>query len=154
MLLAVDVGNTNTKFALVDGGAIVHRWRLSTDAARTADEYAVWLNQLMILEGIDRSAISAAIISTVVPPTLFDLTRLCIKYFGVEPMVVGAPGIDPGIGLAVDNPQDVGADRVVTASAAHHSVTNLSAHKKCVSCKLKLLSGDARFIACPLVAGQ
>jgi len=120
MLLAIDVGNTNTKFALLDGGEIIHRWRLSTDDKRTADEYAVWLAQLMQLEGVDRGQVTAAIISTVVPPTLFDLRRLCTKYYGIEPMVIGAPGVDPGIRLAVDNPTAVGADRVVTSSAAHH----------------------------------
>lgn len=119
MLLAIDVGNTNTKFALIDGEEIVHRWRLSTDANRTADEYAVWLSQLLQLEGVDRTRITSAIISTVVPPTLFDLRRLCAKYYGVEPMVIGA-GVDPGIALAVPNPHEVGADRVVTSSAAHH----------------------------------
>lgn len=120
MLLAIDVGNTNTKFALIEGGEIRHRWRLSTDAKRTTDEYAVWLNQLMQLEGIDRGQVTAAIISTVVPPTLFDLRRLCNKYYALEPMIVGAPGVDPGIRLAVDNPHAVGADRIVTSSAAHH----------------------------------
>ena len=120
MLLAIDVGNTNTKFALIDGETIVHRWRLSTDANRTADEYAVWLSQLMLLEGVDRAQVTAAIISTVVPPTLFDLRRLCSKYYSIEPMVVGTPGVDPGVALAVDNPHEVGADRVVTSAAAHH----------------------------------
>lgn len=120
MLLAIDVGNTNTKFALIEGDAIVHRWRLSTDANRTADEYAVWLSQLMQLEGVERARVTNAIISTVVPPTLFDLRRLCTKYYGLEPMVIGTPGVDPGIRLDVANPHEVGADRIVTSSAAHH----------------------------------
>jgi type III pantothenate kinase len=118
MLLAIDVGNTNVVFALVDGQTIVHRWRIATTHARTADEYAVWLSQLMQLEGVDRAAVKAAIISTVVPPTLFHLKRLCSKYFHVEPLVVGEPGVDPGIGINVPSPGEVGADRIVNSAAA------------------------------------
>jgi len=124
MLLAIDVGNTNIVFALVDlsvggGGEIKWRWRISTARDRTADEYAVWLNQLMALEGVERAHVDAAIIATVVPPTLFNLQRLCRKYFSVEPIVVGDEGVRYGIALAVDNPKEVGADRIVNAVAAH-----------------------------------
>ena len=125
MLLAIDVGNTNIVFALVDSGggdgAIRQRWRISTDRDRTADEYAVWLHQLMALEGVSHAHIDAAIIATVVPPTLFNLQRLCRKYFSVEPLVVGDEGVRYGIALAVDNPREVGADRIVNAVAAHAS---------------------------------
>jgi len=125
MLLAIDVGNTNIVFALVELGAggddICQRWRISTDPNRTADEYAVWLNQLMALEGVERAHIDAAIIATVVPPTLFNLQHLCRKYFSCEPLVVGAEGLVYGIALAVDNPGEVGADRIVNAVAAHAS---------------------------------
>ncbi len=123
MLLAIDVGNTNIVFALVDlgveAGDIRQRWRISTDRDRTADEYAVWLHQLMALEGVERAHVDAAIIATVVPPTLFNLQRLCRKYFSVEPLVVGTEGLAYGIVLAVDNPKEVGADRIVNAVAAH-----------------------------------
>ena len=125
MLLAIDVGNTNIVFALVDRGVegddIRQRWRISTDRNRTADEYAVWLNQLMALEGVERAHIDAAIIATVVPPTLFNLQHLCRKYFSIEPLVVGTEGLVYGIGLAVDNPREVGADRIVNAVAAHEA---------------------------------
>lgn len=121
MLLAIDVGNTNIVFALVDGGDIQQRWRISTDRDRTADEYAVWLHQLMALEGVSHAHVDAAIIATVVPPTLFNLQRLCRKYFKVEPVVVGTDGLDYGIAIAVDNPREVGADRIVNAVAAHAS---------------------------------
>ncbi len=119
MLLAIDVGNTNVVFAICDGAQIKWRWRISTDRQRTADEYAVWLNQLMQLEGVERTHIDAAIIATVVPPTLFNLQRLCRKYFNTEPLVVGAEGIEYGIGINVPNPSEVGADRIVNAVAAH-----------------------------------
>ncbi|MBV8971753.1 MAG: type III pantothenate kinase [Sphingomonadaceae bacterium] len=122
MLLAIDVGNTNIVFAIVEpGGAIRWRWRISTDRDRTADEYAVWLHQLMALEQVERAHIDAAIIATVVPPTLFNLQRLCRKYFSVEPLVVGGEGVQTGITIAVDNPREVGADRIVNAVAAHAS---------------------------------
>jgi type III pantothenate kinase len=119
MLLAIDVGNTNIVFALCEGDRIVHRWRISTDGQRTADEYAVWLHQLMALEGVAMGTVDAAIISTVVPPTLFNLQRLCRKYFEVEPLVVAVGGIDMGLGIALPNPAEVGADRLVNAVAAH-----------------------------------
>ncbi len=119
MLLAIDVGNTNVVFALVEGQAILHRWRIATTHARTADEYAVWLTQLMALEDIDRASVDAAIVSTVVPPTLFHLKQLCARYFGVEALVVSDPGVDPGVGINVPNPKEVGADRIVNSVAAH-----------------------------------
>jgi type III pantothenate kinase len=119
MLLAIDVGNTNIVFALCAGDAIVHRWRISTDGQRTADEYAVWLHQLMALEDVAMAAVDAAIISTVVPATLFNLQRLCRKYFRVEPLVVALGEIDLGLAIALPNPAEVGADRLVNAVAAH-----------------------------------
>jgi type III pantothenate kinase len=119
MLLAIDVGNTNIVFALCEGDAIVHRWRISTDGQRTADEYAVWLHQLLSLEGVSHAHIDAAIISTVVPPTLFNLQRLCRKYFKVEPLVVAVGAINMGLAIALPNPAEVGADRLVNAVAAH-----------------------------------
>ncbi len=119
MLLAIDVGNTNIVFALCTGDAIVHRWRISTDGQRTADEYAVWLHQLMALEGVAMGTVDAAIISTVVPQTLFNLQRLCRKYFQVEPAIVAIGQIDMGLTIALPNPAEVGADRLVNAVAAH-----------------------------------
>jgi type III pantothenate kinase len=118
MLLAIDAGNTNTEFAVIDGEAVRASWRLSTDARRTADEYAVWLTQLMGLTGLERGDISAAIISTVVPEALFNLRRLCEKYFSAPPLVVGEAGLDLGIIAVIDRPEEVGADRLVTALAA------------------------------------
>ena len=88
MLLAIDAGNTNVVFALVEDGAIRARWRIATDPRRTADEYAVWLNQLLELEGLGRGDVSAVIIGTVVPRALHNLEVLAKKYFMVEPLVV------------------------------------------------------------------
>ncbi len=119
MLLAIDVGNTNIMFALVEGGVIRHRWRISTAEQRTADEYGVWLYQLMQMEGIARAAVHDVIIASVVPQTLFNLRGLARKYFNAEPMVVGAPGVDVGMAVNMPNPAEVGADRIVNAVAAH-----------------------------------
>lgn len=119
MLLAIDVGNTNTVFAVIDSRReILHRWRISTQTHRTADEYMVWLNQLFSIEGYDRHAIKGAIISTVVPPTLFNLQLLCRRYFGIEAVVV-SKDLDLGIAIEYPNPKEVGADRLVNAVAAH-----------------------------------
>ncbi len=123
MLLAIDAGNTNIVFALIEeeGGvpSIRTRWRIATDPRRTADEYAVWLHQLLALEGIERSAVGAVIISTVVPRALHNLEVLASKYFGVEALVAGRPPATWGITLDVPEPHTVGADRAVNAIAAH-----------------------------------
>ncbi len=119
MLLAIDVGNTNIVFALSRGDTIVHRWRIATDPRRTADEYAVWLDQLLRMEGLSADAISDLVIASVVPQTLFNLTGLARRLGCAEPLVVGAPGVDPGIAIALPNPAEVGADRIVNAGAAH-----------------------------------
>jgi type III pantothenate kinase len=119
MLLAVDAGNTNLVFALVERGAIRARWRIATDPRRTADQYAVWLHQLLELEGFTRADVSAVIIGTVVPRALHNLQVLASKYFGVEPLVAGQGSAEWGIALDVADPKTVGADRVLNAIAAH-----------------------------------
>src|SRR5574338_1550710 len=119
MLLAIDVGNTNLVFALVDGGAIKTRWRIASDPRRTADEYAVWLYQLLELEGYSKADVTAVIIGTVVPRALHNLQVLATKYFGVEPMVAGQGRAQWPLELDVDEPHNVGADRALNAIAAH-----------------------------------
>ena len=119
MLLAIDAGNTNVVFALVDDGGIRARWRIATDPRRTADEYVVWLNQLLELEGLGRDAVTAVIIGTVVPRALHNLSVLAVKYFGVEPLVAGQGKAEWPIALDVDEPQAVGADRALNAIAGH-----------------------------------
>jgi type III pantothenate kinase len=119
MLLAIDTGNTNVKFALVDGQAdIVQRWRIATDPRRTADEYAVWLDQLIRMAGYQRSDITAVIISTVVPRALHNLQLLASQYFDCEALIAGRAPVEWGITLKVEEPQSVGADRAVNAIAA------------------------------------
>ncbi len=119
MLLAIDTGNTNAKFALVDDtGKILQRWRIATDARRTADEYAVWLDQLIQMAGYRRTDIDAVIIATVVPRALHNLQLLATRYFGCEALVAGCGTVGWGIQLRVAEPHSVGADRAVNAIAA------------------------------------
>jgi type III pantothenate kinase len=118
MLLVIDVGNTNVKFALFDGDAMKTRWRIATDARRTADEYVVWLNQLLEIEGYTRAIVKAVIISSVVPRALHNLQMLSSKYFGVEAYIAGRESVAWRIALLVDEPQAVGADRAINAIAA------------------------------------
>jgi type III pantothenate kinase len=119
MLLAIDAGNTNVVFALLEGREIKARWRIATDPRRTADEYAVWLHQLLELQGLGKDDVKAVIIGTVVPRALHNLQVLASKYFGVEALVAGQDGVPYGIELDVVEPKTVGADRALNAIAAH-----------------------------------
>jgi type III pantothenate kinase len=119
MLLAIDSGNTNVVCAVYAGDDLRGCWRAATNPNRTADEYAVWLIQLMALAGLAPSDIDATIIGSVVPEATFNLVRLCQLYFGSEPLMVGRPDCFLGIGVDVDMPrEEVGADRVANAIAA------------------------------------
>ncbi len=119
MLLAIDAGNTNLVFALVKDGEIRARWRIATDPRRTADEYVVWLRQLLELEGYSTDDVTEVIIGTVVPRALHNLEVLSQKYFGVEPLVAGQGEAAWPMALDVDEPQSVGADRALNVIAAH-----------------------------------
>src|SRR6478609_9747296 len=109
MLLVADVGNTNVVFALFalesEGGReIKTRWRIATDPRRTGDEYAVWLLQLLAIEGYRREDVTQIIIGTVVPRAVHNLTVLAQKYFGVEPLIAGQGEAEWGIAIDVDQP--------------------------------------------------
>ena len=119
MLLAVDCGNTNVVFALFEGRDIRARWRIATDPRRTGDEYAVWLSQLLAIEGLERSAVTAMIVSTVVPRARHNLEVLAEKYFHVTPLFAGEGRAEWGIEIDVEEPNSLGADRAVNAIAAH-----------------------------------
>src|SRR3954463_11704443 len=119
MILAVDVGNTNLVFALVEGSDIKARWRIATDPRRTADQYSVWLHQLLELEGFSRDDVEGVIIGTVVPRALHNLEVLSEKYFKKTPVVAGQGPASWPLQLDVDEPQNVGADRALNAIAAH-----------------------------------
>jgi type III pantothenate kinase len=119
MLLAIDAGNTNVVFALVEAGDIRARWRIATDPRRTADEYAVWLSQLLQLEGLDRSVVTGVIVGTVVPRALHNLQVLSSKYFGTEAVIAGQGSAGWGFQLDVEEPENLGADRALNVIAAH-----------------------------------
>ncbi len=120
MLLAIDEGNTNTVFAVFDGEQLRGQWRISTEPQRTADEYAVWLGQLFALDGLAFGDVDDAVISTVVPQGLRALVELSRQYAKCDPLVV-TTDIDLGLEVKLDRPEEVGADRLVNAVAAHAS---------------------------------
>ncbi|MBW6485527.1 MAG: type III pantothenate kinase [Syntrophobacterales bacterium] len=117
MLLVMDVGNTNTVLGLYDGEELVHDWRIRTVIDQTLDEYGILILNLYKNSKISSKAITNIIISCVVPPMLNILEPLCLKYFGIKPLIVG-PGIKTGMPIFYDNPREVGADRIVNAVAA------------------------------------
>jgi type III pantothenate kinase len=119
MLLAIDCGNTNFVFAVFDGDEVKGNWRASSDPHRTADEYAVWLSQLMALKGLDPKAIDGTIIASVVPDVLYPLASLSSHFFGVDPLIVGRPDVETGVEVKIDRPETLGADRLANAVAAH-----------------------------------
>ncbi len=118
MLLVIDTGNTNTLFAIHNGKEWAVQWRIATEVARTADEYAVWLYQLLQMQGLEFSDITRCVISTVVPQSLFNMRNLVRRHLKVEPIIIGEAGVKIGIGNALPNPREVGADRLVTALGA------------------------------------
>ncbi|PWE17251.1 type III pantothenate kinase [Marinicauda salina] len=115
MLLAIDCGNTNTLFAVHDGESWIAQWRTATYTARTADEYAVWLQQLLSLQELSLKDLDACVISSVVPQSLFNLRNLARRYLETEPVVVGEPGVEIGVGVNLETPSEAGADRLVNA---------------------------------------
>lgn len=119
MLLAIDNGNTNILFAVHDmETGWLFEWRIATDASRTADEYAVWFHQLLGMVKLTFKDITACVISSVVPQSIFNLRNLSKRHLNVDPIIIGEEGVDVGIGVRVDNPKGVGADRLVTTLGA------------------------------------
>ena len=117
MLLVVDVGNSNIVLGVYKEKELIYHWRISTDKQKTGDEYGMILNNLFEFKDFKMEDINAIIISTVVPPLLVPLVRMCRRYFKLEPVVVG-PGVKTGIPIKYENPREVGADRIVNAVAA------------------------------------
>ena len=118
MLLAIDVGNTNTVLGVFQGATLRDHWRIETTQTRTSDEYGILIRQLFGVSGIDPAAIDAVAISSVVPPLAFTLEQMSVRYFGRRPLFVG-PGVKTGMPILCENPREVGADRVVNAVAAY-----------------------------------
>ena len=118
MLLTIDVGNTNTVLGLYEGEELIVDWRISTDKQKTIDEYGILLLNLFSSENLELDGVDEIIISSVVPPVINMLEEVSVRYFGLEPLVVG-PGVKTGMEIRVDNPKEVGADRIVNAIAAY-----------------------------------
>ena len=119
MLLAIDIGNTDTTFGVFDGEELRTTWHMATDIHRMADEYAALLFNLMRQQGLDVADIKEIALCSVVPPLISTFDELFQRYFHIKPLVVGA-GVKTGVRIRMDNPREVGADRIVNAAAAHH----------------------------------
>jgi type III pantothenate kinase len=117
VLLAIDIGNTHVALGLFEGPQLLQHWRIATRHADTSDECAVLVDSLFRLAGLERSAVSAAVIACVVPALLPSFEGLCRRYLGCAPLVIG-PGTRSGMPIRVDHPPEVGADRIANAVAA------------------------------------
>ena len=119
MLLAINANNTNTSFAMWEGADLRGSWRIATNGRRTADEYVVWLDHLLLLEELSRSAVDGVVIGSVVPDANFNLLTFSRRYCRTDPVIVGEKGVKLGTRALVDRPEEVGADRLVNTLAAH-----------------------------------
>lgn len=119
VILVIDVGNTNMVLGVYDKNILKYHWRISTDRNKTEDEYGMLFKSLFAHSGLEFSSVSGIIISSVVPPIMLALERMCTKYFNIKPLIVG-PGIKTGLDIKYDNPREVGADRIVNAVAGIH----------------------------------
>jgi type III pantothenate kinase len=125
MLLAVDVGNTQTHLGVFDDSDLVEHWRFATDPSATSDQLAVTIVALLGLRGIEVGRVDGAIVSTVVPQLAPEYARMCERHIDAESMLVG-PNLKTGMPIMVDNPHELGADRLVNAVAAFERVGGAS----------------------------
>ena len=126
MLLVLDIGNSNIVMGAYDGAKLLRHWRISTDRQKTGDEYGILINELFHYQGLSLSDIQAVIISSVVPPLVVPLRKMCERYFHIRPLIVG-PGIRTGIRLNYENPRSIGADRIVNTTYAWNTF-----HRSCI----------------------
>ncbi|PLR91889.1 type III pantothenate kinase [Bacillus sp. T33-2] len=119
MIFVFDIGNTNIVLGVYEQEQLKHHWRIETNRHKTEDEYGMIIKSLFDYVGLSFKDIDGIIISSVVPPIMFALERMCQKYFHLKPLVVG-PGIKTGLNIKYENPREVGADRIVNAVAAIH----------------------------------
>jgi len=119
MLLTIDIGNTTIKLGVFEGDNLKASWHIATDIDRLADEYAVVLLELLKQKGIAADAVKKVAMCSVVPPLTTTFDELLSSYFGISPLVIEA-GVKTGVRIRMDNPREVGADRIVNAAAAHN----------------------------------
>ncbi|GIM46074.1 type III pantothenate kinase [Collibacillus ludicampi] len=117
MILALDIGNTNIVLGVYEGKSLLYHWRIATIRERTEDELGILVKSLFAERGLTFSDIHGVVVSSVVPPLMFAIERMCEKYFHLKPLVVG-PGVKTGLPILMENPREVGADRIVNAVAA------------------------------------
>ena len=118
MILTLDIGNTNIKTALFEGGEMAHYWRISTSLSKTSDEYGILLMNMFAHEDVKPEEVEGIVISSVVPTINFTIEHMCQNYFHMQPMMV-APGIKTGINIKYENPRELGSDRIANAVAAY-----------------------------------
>ncbi|MCA8901442.1 MAG: type III pantothenate kinase [Hyphomonas sp.] len=146
MLLAIDVGNTNTVFGVHDGKSWVNQWRSATDATKTADDHAAWLWRLADMYGADLKKINGCVISTVVPQAVFNFRNLARRYLNIEPMFIGDPNLKTGLEIRIRRPEQVGADRLVSALGAHKAYPgNLIVIDSGTATTFDIVAGDGAF---------
>jgi type III pantothenate kinase len=119
MLLCVDIGNTTITFGLYESDKLSHHWRIATVVHRMADEYAILVDSLFRVDGLEAQAISAVCMVSVVPRLTGIFVEMCQRYWHIEPFVVDA-GVRTGVKIRTENPREVGADRIVNTVAAYH----------------------------------
>jgi type III pantothenate kinase len=117
MLACIDIGNTHIKIGLFKGQQMMHHWRIATDRARLADEYAMLLLDLFASEGVDRTVIKGCVISSVVPALAQEFAELSVHHLHKEPLIIGT-GIKTGLPIHTDYPSEVGSDLIANAVAA------------------------------------
>ena len=125
MILTIDIGNTNIAIGIFKNKKLIHHWRLSTIKIKTCDEYGIDFCNLFFYSNIRKEDIKGIIISSVVPSLQDEIERMCIKFFNIKPLIVG-PGIKTGISIKIENPKELGADRVVNAVAAFYKFKKAS----------------------------
>ena len=118
MIFVMDVGNTNIAMGVYEGKKLINHWRMSTDKEKTSDEFGMFIVNLFNHENLDIVSTEAIIIASVVPPIMYSLEHAVRKYFKKEPVIIG-PGIKTGINIKIENPREVGADRIVNAVAGY-----------------------------------
>ncbi|MFU0791280.1 type III pantothenate kinase [Virgibacillus proomii] len=118
MLFVLDVGNTNTVLGVFADDKLIHQWRIKTDRHKTEDEFGMLIKSLFAHKGVAFSEITAVIISSVVPPIMYALEKMCKNYFQIEPLIIGKEAVDSFLKMRYPNPKEIGADRIVNAVGA------------------------------------
>src|SRR5690625_3067194 len=118
MIFVLDIGNTNTVLGVFEHDQLKYEWRIKTDRHKTEDEFGILIKSLFDLEGISFSNIEGVIISSVVPPIMLALEKMCQQYFNIKPLIIGKKDVNAYLGIRYPHPEEIGADRIVNAVGA------------------------------------